>query len=252
VPTREQLAQIGRRIGVPSTAVVEAGVEAHADGGPALVFSDERWQRFVEADRTDADKRSARLHKSARSEPDRAATGSVLTEPWLHLDGDPKGPYRLYNWDGEQVAVGMRATFRSAWQLRDVHARPIVTLVRTGLSYRGRSSTWLIRGPHYDAVGAIADDTRTVERDGRKYKSRAVTRYGQPAGAYLVTPGVGRGTRRRARVEDERGDLAAILHFTKQHAPEALTVPDGSARTRLVVLAAMVIFNHNYGLEPGG
>lgn len=236
---------------MPSTAAVEAGAEAHADGGPALTFSDERWQRFIDADRTDGDKRAARLHKDARSEPDRAVTGSVLTEPWLVLEGDPKGPYRLYNWEGEQVAVGMRATFRSAWQLRDVHARPIITLVRTGLSYRGRSSTWLVRGPHDEVVGAIADETQAVQRDGRKYKRRAVTRYEQPAGAYLVTPGVGRATRRRGRVEDERGDLAAALHFTKAHAPEARIVADGGERTRLLVLAAMVIFNHNYGLEPG-
>jgi hypothetical protein len=252
VPTREQLAEIGRRIGVPSTAAVEAGTGAHADGGPSLTFSDDRWQRFIDADRTDAEKHAARLHKRARSEPDSAVTGSVLTEPWLVLDGEPKGPYRLYNWDGEQVAVGMHATFRSAWQLRDVHARPLITLVRTGLSYRGRSSTWLIRGPHDDVVGAIADETESVERDGRKYKSRAVTHYGQPAGAYLVTPGVGRGTRRRGRVEDVRGNLAAVLHFTKDHAPEALVVAEDSERTRMVVLAAMVIFNHNYGLEPGG
>ena len=249
--TREQLRGIGRRIGVPSTAVVEAGDEPHADGGPSVTFSDERWERFIEDDRRRQERHVVSLRKNARSEPDGAVTGSVLTEPWLLLEGEPKGPYRIYNWDGEQVAVGMRATFRSAWQVRDVHAKPIVTLFRTGLSYRGRGSTWLIRGPHDDAVASIGDAAETVERDGRRYKSRGVISGGLTAGAYLVTPGVGRGRRRQGRVEDAAGHLAATLFFDKNHHPEARIVSEVPDRTRLIVVAAMVIFNHNYGLEPG-
>lgn len=250
VATRDRLDRLGWKIRYHYMADVEVTPDPHPDGGPAISFADTRWEKFIGQDRGKPEKDVKSLRKAARVGADRAATGRLLTESWIALQGEPAGPWRLLNWDAEQVAVGMRAAFRGAWQLRDVHALPAVTVVKTSQSYRTRRSEWLVRGPHDEPLATVAGPSDTDRRDAKRYKTRAITN----GVASLGTLAVRRASvfRREARLEDPAGTVLATVTFDKRdravlHIPNAISDP-----MRLVALGVTAIVYRAYGPESGG
>jgi hypothetical protein len=246
----EQLDRIGGKIGIPRTAHVEPDGAEKPDGGPTFAFTDQRWQKFIAGNRGKPEKYAPSLRKAARTPSDRAVTGELVSEPWLAVIGEPVGPYRLLNWDAVQVGVGMRATFRSAWQLRDTDARPVVSVFKTSQSYRTRRSSWIVRGPGNQPLAAIGGDVKTVRRDARRYRVREILADGQVIGAVAVRrAGI---VRREALLEDPAGAALASVTFDK-HDHAVLYIPGAIAeQMRLIALAALVIVHRGYGPESGG
>jgi hypothetical protein len=247
VATRDRLDQLGRKIRYHYMADVEVAPDPHPDGVPAISFADTRWEKFIGQHRGKPEKDVEGMRKAARVDAGRAATGRLLTESWIAVEGEPMGPWRMLNWDAEQVGVGMRAAFRGAWQLRDVHAQPAVTVVKTSQSYRTRRSEWLLRGPHDEPVAAVGGASDTDRRDAKRYKTRAITN-GVDA---LGTLAVRRASvfRREAQLEDPAGTVLATVTFDKHdravlHIPGAISDP-----MRLVALGVMAMMYRAYGPE---